>query len=72
MGIFNMDKKWQIAEDYFLPPIRFLPAEALSIFLAARLMLNYLNRYDPYIETAFTKLNSNEPSNTPVGFHPPK
>ena len=55
--VFNTGKKWQIAEDYFLPPIRFLPIEALNIFLAARLMLNYSNRYDPYIETAFTKLN---------------
>jgi len=55
--VFNTGQKWQIAEGSFLPPIRFLPTEALNIFLAARLMLNYSNRYDPYIETAFTKLN---------------
>ena len=36
-----------IDEDYFLPPIRFSLPEALNIFLAARLMLNYAHRYDP-------------------------
>ena len=55
--VFNNGNKWQIAKGHLLPPIRFLPAEALSIFLAARLMLNYSHRYNPNIETTFTKLN---------------
>ncbi len=47
-----------INEDYFLPPIRFSLPEALNIFLAARLMLNYAHRYDPNVASTFMKLNS--------------
>ena len=47
-----------IIEGYFLPPIHFTLPEALNIFLAARLMLNYAHRYDPNIASTFTKLNS--------------
>ena len=47
-----------IDEDYFLPPIRFSLPEALNIFLAARLMLNYAHRYDPNTASTFMKLNS--------------
>jgi len=47
-----------IDEDYFLPPIRFSLPEALNIFLAARLMLNYAHRYDPNVASTFMKLNS--------------
>jgi predicted DNA-binding transcriptional regulator YafY len=47
-----------IDEDYFLPPIRFSLPEALNIFLAARLLLNYAHRYDPNTASTFMKLNS--------------
>ncbi|MFC1894082.1 helix-turn-helix transcriptional regulator [Chloroflexota bacterium] len=47
-----------IVEGYLLPPIHFTLAEALNIFLAARLMLSYAHRYDPNIASTFTKLNS--------------
>ena len=47
-----------IDEAYFLPPIRFSLSEALNVFLAARLMLNYAHRYDPNVASVFTKLNS--------------
>jgi len=47
-----------IDEDYFLPPIRFSLSEALNIFLAARLMLHYAQRYDPNMASTFMKLNS--------------
>ena len=47
-----------IVEGYFLPPIRFTLPEALNVFLAARLMLNYARRYDPNMASIFTKLNS--------------
>jgi predicted DNA-binding transcriptional regulator YafY len=50
-----------VKKDY-LPPIHFSPAEALNLFLAARLMLNYTNRYDPDIDHIFTKLNCILPS----------
>jgi len=47
-----------IVEGHFLPPIRFTVPEALNVFLAARLMLNYARRYDPNMASIFTKLNS--------------
>jgi len=47
-----------IDEEYFLPPIRFSLPEAINVFLAARLMLNYAHRYDPNIASTFIKLNS--------------
>lgn len=50
--------KWGIDEGYFLPPIRFSVPEALTIFLASRLMLSYSHRYDPNTDSTFMKLNS--------------
>lgn len=50
--------RWGIDEGYFLPPIRFTVPEALSLFLAARLMLSYSHRYDPNADATFTKLSS--------------
>ena len=47
-----------IVEGYFLPPINFSVHEAMTVFLAARLMLSYTNRYDPNIASTFLKLNS--------------
>ena len=46
-----------IIKDSFLPPIQFSRPEALNIFLAARLMLDYSHRYDPTIASTFIKLN---------------
>ncbi|MFA5629483.1 MAG: transcriptional regulator [Dehalococcoidales bacterium] len=56
--IYEEKAKWAIDESYFLPPVRFSLKEALNIFLAARLMLNYSNRYDPNIATTFNFLAS--------------
>ena len=47
-----------IEKDYFLPPIHFSLPEAMTIFLASRLLLSYSNAYNPSIATAFMKLNS--------------
>jgi len=56
--VYDDNKRWRIDEDYMLPPIQFTLPEALNIFLAARLMLRYSNRYDPNTEATFTKLSS--------------
>ncbi len=50
--------RWKIQEGYRLPPIQFTLSEALNIFLAARLVLRYSNRYDPNAEATFTKLSA--------------
>ena len=50
--------KWGIAEGYFLPPIRFTLLEAMTVFIAARLLLGYSNAYNPSITSFLMKLNS--------------
>ena len=49
--------KFFIDSEGYLPPVRFQLSEALSIYLAARLMLRFANRYEQSIATAFEKLN---------------
>ena len=56
--VYDDNKRWKIDEKHFLPPIRFTIPEALNIFIAARLMLNYSHRYDPNVDATFTKLSS--------------
>ncbi len=53
--------KWGIDEGHFLPPIKFSVPEAMSIFRAARLVLGFSHRYDPYTESTFLKLSSAVP-----------
>jgi predicted DNA-binding transcriptional regulator YafY len=54
--------RWKLIEGYVLPPIPLTVPEALNIFLAARLMLKYSNRYDPNIESTFSKLSAVVPA----------
>ncbi|MBM4463527.1 MAG: transcriptional regulator [Chloroflexi bacterium] len=56
--IWEEGSKRGITEGYILPPVHFSLPEALNVFLAARLMLNYSHRYDPNINATFIKLNS--------------
>ena len=50
--------KWGIEPGHYLPPISFSLPEAMTIFLASRLLLAYSNAYNPSIESTFMKLNS--------------
>ena len=56
--IWEEGSKRGITEGYLLPPIHFTLTEALNIFLAARLMLNYAHWYDPNMASTFMKLSS--------------
>ena len=56
--VYDDNKRWKIDKKRFLPPIRFTIPEALNIFIAVRLMLNYSHRYDPNVDATFTKLSS--------------
>jgi len=56
--IWENESRRGIAPGYFLPPISFTLPEAMTIFLAARLMLAYSNTYNPNIDSTFVKLNS--------------
>jgi predicted DNA-binding transcriptional regulator YafY len=56
--VYDDKGTWKLQNSYVLPPIAFTLPEALNIFLAARLMLRYSNRYDPNAEATFTKLSA--------------
>jgi len=56
--IWEEGSKRGITEGYLLPPVHFTLPEALNIFLAARVMLNYAHRYDPNMASTFIKLSS--------------
>ncbi|HIE17929.1 MAG TPA: WYL domain-containing transcriptional regulator [Dehalococcoidia bacterium] len=50
--------KWGIEPGLYLPPISFTTPEAMTVFLASRLLLAYSNAYNPSIVSTLTKLNS--------------
>lgn len=56
--IWQEKGRYGLEDGHYLPAIRFTLLEAVSIFLASRLMLRYANRYDPTIASAFDKLNA--------------
>lgn len=60
--IYQEKTRWIVDPSHFLPPVRFSKPEALSIFLAARLMLNYSQKYDPNIDLTFSTLATILPS----------
>ena len=54
--VYDDKGRWKIDERRILPPIQFTLPEALNVFLSARLMLKYSQRYDPNIDATFSKL----------------
>jgi len=50
--------KCRIEPGVILPPVFFRLHEAMTIYLASRLLLAYTDAYNPSIESTFTKLNS--------------
>jgi predicted DNA-binding transcriptional regulator YafY len=48
--------RWGILGDAFLPPLKLTLAEAMAVFLGARLMVRYADKYDPDLASAFEKL----------------
>ena len=45
----------------FLPPLKLTLAEAMAVFLSARLMVRYADKYDPDLASAFEKLAADLP-----------
>ena len=50
------DGRWGVDGRAFLPALRLTLAEAMAVFLAARLMAKYADAYDPELAGAFQKL----------------
>src|SRR4026208_2357840 len=53
--------RWGILESAFLPPLKLNLSEAMAVFLGARLMVRYADKYDPDLAPAFEKLAATLP-----------
>jgi predicted DNA-binding transcriptional regulator YafY len=53
--------KWGVQPGAFLPAMRLTLQEAMAVFLAARLMTRYVDRFDPSLASAFSKLEEGLP-----------
>ncbi|HXG39550.1 MAG TPA: WYL domain-containing protein [Candidatus Limnocylindrales bacterium] len=65
--LWNENGRWGVADRAFLPPLRLTLQEARAIFLAARLLARYADKYDPHLASAFEKLAEGLP--TPLREH---
>ena len=53
--------RWGVEGHAFLPPLRLTQQEAMAVFLSARLMTRYADKYDPALAAAFQKLEEGLP-----------
>jgi predicted DNA-binding transcriptional regulator YafY len=58
---WSEDGRWGILESAFLPPLKLTLSEAMAVFLGARLMVRYADKYDPDLGSAFEKLAASLP-----------
>jgi predicted DNA-binding transcriptional regulator YafY len=56
--IWIEDGKWRIDPEAVLAPVKFTLLEAMTIFIASRLLLGYSNAYNPGVGSALLKLSS--------------
>ena len=54
--------RWGVEGEAFLPPLRLTLSEAMAIFLSARLLARYMDKHDPVLASAFTKLEEGLPA----------
>jgi predicted DNA-binding transcriptional regulator YafY len=61
LPIWSEDGRHGIDAKAFLPSLRLTLSEAMAVFLAARLMTRYVDKYDPALASAFGKLRDTLP-----------
>jgi predicted DNA-binding transcriptional regulator YafY len=61
LPVWAADGKWGIDDKAFLPPLKLTLSEAMAVFLGARLMVRYADKYDPDLASAFEKLAAGLP-----------
>jgi len=61
MPTWSEGGRWGILDAAFLPPLKLTTSEAMAVFLAARLMVRYADKYDPDLASAFEKLSEGLP-----------
>jgi predicted DNA-binding transcriptional regulator YafY len=54
--------RWGVEGKGFLPPLKLTRAEAMAVFLSARLMVRYADEYDADLAAAFQKMADGLPS----------
>jgi predicted DNA-binding transcriptional regulator YafY len=59
--LWSEDGRWGVQPGAFLPAMRLTLQEAMAVFLAARLMTRYVDRFDPSLASAFSKLEEGLP-----------
>ena len=62
MPTWSEGGRWGILDVAFLPPLKLTTSEAMAVFLAARLMVRYADKYDPDLASAFEKLAEGLPA----------
>lgn len=61
MPLWSEGGRWGVEAGAFLPPLRLTLPEAMAVFLSARLVTRYMDRYDPNLASAFSKLEAGLP-----------
>jgi predicted DNA-binding transcriptional regulator YafY len=56
LSVWAKDGRWGVNDENWLPPLRLTLPEAMAVFLSARLMTRFMDRHDPHLASAFTKL----------------
>ena len=59
--VWSEGGRWGVDADAFLPPLRLTLSEAMAIVLSARLLVRYMDKHDPVLASAFTKLEEGLP-----------
>jgi predicted DNA-binding transcriptional regulator YafY len=54
--LWNERGRWGVQAGAFLPPLRLTLPEAMAVFLSARLVTRYADKYEPNLASAFGKL----------------
>jgi predicted DNA-binding transcriptional regulator YafY len=54
--VWSEGGRWGVSAEAFLPPLKLTRAEAMAVFLSARLMVRYADEYDADLAAAFQKL----------------
>jgi proteasome accessory factor B len=61
IAVWSDGGRWGVDDDAFLPPLRLTLSEAMAIVLSARLLVRYMDKHDPVLASAFTKLEEGLP-----------
>jgi proteasome accessory factor B len=61
LPIWSDGGRWGVDAEAFLPPLKLTLQEAMAVFLGARLMVRYADKYDPDLGSAFEKLAATLP-----------